>query len=337
MIYLFIIFIYFLNEVFFKKKLLIDNIEFSKHKSFINRKKVPTTGGLFFLLLIIFFYEDLNILSFVIFFLIYLVGFFSDNIKNFSPFLRLLFQILLSFIFIYYIDIYITDVRIDFINSIFENYIFISFLFTVFCIIVFINGVNFIDGNNLNAIGYLILIYSSIFIISIINNLNFDQAFLIKILFFLLTIYLMNLFDKIQLGDSGCYLLGFFTAFYLINFINNNYLVSPYFAVYILWYPCFENLFSIIRKIYQNKGISKADNLHLHHGIFLNLKISNNNNLNNLTGFYLNIINAIIFIIGIINFNSTKILILMLIINIILYVVFYNFLIKRIFKKKIFK
>ena len=79
----------------------------------------------------------------------------------------------------------------------------------------------------------------------------------------------MNFFNKLQLGDGGSYLIGFFTAFYVINFISQNSLVSPYFAVLILWYPCFENLFSISRKIYQKKSISDADNLHLHHNIFL--------------------------------------------------------------------
>ena len=143
-----------------------------------------------------------------------------------------------------------------------------------------------------------------------------------------------DFFNKIQLGDSGCYLLGFFTAFYLVNFINNNYLVSPYFVVYILWYPCFENLFSIIRKIYQNKSISKADNFHLHHNIFYLLKDKFSTSANNISGLIINLINLILLSFSVNYFNSTKHLIFMILFNITLYILIYNILIKNIIKRK---
>ena len=48
--------------------------------------------------------------------------------------------------------------------------------------------------------------------------------------------------------------------------------VSPFYVVLLLWYPCFENLFSIIRKFSLKKSPINADNNHLHQLIFIYLK-----------------------------------------------------------------
>ena len=140
----------------------------------------------------------------------------------------------------------------------------------------FVDRTNFIDGTNLNTFGYYIAVYLIIFYLSNKYNFYIDIVFHKKIILFIFLLYFLNLFNKIQLGDSGSYLIGFFTAFYVIEFINSNNFVSPYFAVLLLWYPCFENLFSILRKIYQ-KSCSTADNLHytMVFIYFLKLKITN--------------------------------------------------------------
>ena len=258
----------------------------------------------------------------------------SDRIRNVSPLIRLFFQIFITFLFVVNTQTLIIDVRIDNINQLLNQNIYLPIIFTVFCFIVLMNGTNFIDGVNLNTIGFYILVYSVILIVSNNNDLFIDKSFNIKIIFFLIVIYLMNFFNKLQLGDGGSYLIGFFTAFYVINFISQNPLVSPYFAVLILWYPCFENLFSISRKIYQKKSISHADNLHLHHNIFLFLKIKNFKNLNNLSGLILNLSNFLLIFIGINFFNSTKHLILLILVNVFIYILSYNILIKIILSKK---
>ena len=54
------------------------------------------------------------------------------------------------------------------------------------------NGTNFIDGVNLNTIGFYILVYSVILIVSNNNDLFIDKSFNIKIDIFLIVIYLMN-------------------------------------------------------------------------------------------------------------------------------------------------
>ncbi len=334
MIYVFLITMVIINEIIIKNKFLSDNIKFSKHKLLVSSINTPTSGGLFLIFFFLIFQTQLGLVNMFYLILIFLVGLSSDRIRNFSPLIRLLFQIFITLLFVVNTQALIIDVRIDFFNQLLNQNIYLPIIFTVFCFIVLMNGTNFIDGVNLNTIGFYILVYSVILIVSNDNDLYIDRSFNIKIIFFLIVIYLMNFFNKLQLGDGGSYLIGFFTAFYVINFISQNPLASPYFAVLILWYPCFENLFSISRKIYQNKSISDADNLHLHHNIFLFFKIKNFKNLNNLSGLFLNFSNFLLIFAGMNFFNSTKYLILLIILNMFIYTLSYNILIKVILSKK---
>lgn len=336
MIYLFIFIIIFVNVVIKKSLIFEDKIEFSNHKSFISKKKIPTTGGIYLLFFFIIFYKDFNFLSCVYIVLMFMIGFSSDRFKNFSPKLRLIIQIFLTLLFIINSGTYILDVRIDIINSILTKHFQVSIIFTIFCFIVLINGTNFIDGVNLNTIGYYLTIYLIIYYLSYNNNLFIDLVFLKSLILFLTALYFLNLLNKMQLGDSGSYLVSFFTAFYIIQFVNFNSIVSPYFAILLLWYPCFENLFSILRKNYQKKEISSPDNLHLHHCIYFFLKIKKFKFLNNLTGLIINLFNAASLIIGGYYFYSTKILIVIILINICFYVLIYNILIKKNLRKKFF-
>ena len=77
----------------------------------------------------------------------------------------------------------IIDVRIDNINYFLNQNIYLSIIFTVFCFIVLMNGTNFIDGVNLNTIGFYIVVYSVILIVSNNNDLFIDTSFNIKMIF----------------------------------------------------------------------------------------------------------------------------------------------------------
>ena len=235
--------------------------------------------------------------------------------------------------------ILIIDTRILFINNILTNYEYVSILFTVFCLIVLINGSNFIDGVNLNTIGYFAMVYAFIIYLSTSSNFIVNIDFLLNFLITLIFLLILNSLDKTLLGDGGAYLLGFFTAIYLIGWLNSNNSISPYFIILLLWYPCFENLFSIIRKKYQNKKITTADNLHLHQLIFIFLKKKKCYNTNNLSGLIICFFNLPTFILGTIFYDKTKILLSIIVINILLYVYIYNKLIiylknNNLFQKK---
>jgi len=164
-------------------------------------------------------------------------------------------------------------------------------------------------------------------------NFAINFSFLIKLILFLLFLLILNIYNKTQLGDGGSYLLAFFSAIYLIKIANNNNFISPYFIILLLWYPCFENLFSIVRKIYQNKKVSKADNLHLHQLIFIFLKRKKLSNINNLTGLIITIYNTIIFLISIPHVNDTKVVLIVIMTNVLFYIFLYNKLTNDLLKK----
>ena len=59
-----------------------------------------------------------------------------------------------------------------------------------------------------------------------------------------------NFFQKIYLGDSGSYIVALVTSFFTLEFVNANDMISPYFICLLLWYPAFENLFTIVRRLF---------------------------------------------------------------------------------------
>ena len=122
---------------------------------------------------------------------------------------------------------------------------------------------------------------------------------------------------------------------YIIQFTNLNTNVSSLIALNLLWYPAFENLFSIIRRIVTKKKIQVADRSHFHTLIFKKILENNNINFSNsLSGIFINIFMAI-GIFASINFqNNNTILMLILLINIIIYITGYLFLKQRIGKSK---
>ena len=87
----------------------------------------------------------------------------------------------------------------------------------------------------------------------------------VKVLIIIFSVlYVANLFQKCFLGDNGSYVISAFMSFYIITFINLNDNISPLLAVNLLWYPAFENLFTIIRRTIYNKKVQIADRSHLH-------------------------------------------------------------------------
>ena len=107
--------------------------------------------------------------------------------------------------------------------------------------------------------------------IFILKREGFNIDFFFPITFLipsLILLFFLNIYNKLFLGDSGSYLLGFLFSIELINFYLNNLNISPFFIILLLWYPAFENLFSILRKINFNKSPIYPDTNHLHQLIF---------------------------------------------------------------------
>ena len=324
-----------LNFVFTKFNILIDQTSISNHKSFINgHKTIPLSGGLVFYLMLIFFlpenYKYLNILIFFIF----LIGLLSDlNILH-SPTFRIIFQITIITIYLLLFDNFVSSVRIDFFDNLL-NIFLVKLFFTLFCILVLINGTNFIDGVNTLVIGYFILVFSNILYLSNLHNFDLDISLVSICLISLLAIYIFNFFGKMFLGDGGAYLISFVAGVIMIKFSNDNFLVSPYYIMALLWYPAYENLFSIIRKKILNKPPSSPDNEHLHQLIFLYLykSFKIEKNLSNLlSGIIICLYNLLFFFIIFDWYFFTATLVYSVLLNVFIYNLLYFFLKTRLIK-----
>ncbi len=331
---LFIIFIITLN-FFLKKKKLLSNNTGQLHQTFSQEFYVPLSGGLFILIFFYFNYQyfDSSLLIYLSSF--FILGLLTDLNFIKSPTYRFLFQIFLLLFFIINQEISIYDVRIFWINNLLNNYYFNVF-FVLFCFLVLINGTNFVDGNNGITLGYFCIIFTILINLIDQNLIFYEENFLIPFLVMLIILLIFNLNNQFFLGDSGVYLLSLFTGYILINIYSQNEYLSPYFIVNIFWYPAFEILFSLIRKLKSKYSPLMPDTLHFHQLLFFyySNKISVNKNfLNSLTGLSINIFNGIILYFASLNFSNTKIQILFLLFSLMVYLVFYFIFLN--FKKKL--
>ncbi len=317
--------------------LFSDLIESQTHKKLIgNNKNLKITGGIFIFLSIAFFLKQQNI---IIFFssLILFTGLLSDNRIINNPLPRFIVQLIFLTTFIVSQEVFIDTIRISFIDELLKYELF-SIFFSIFCFMVLINGTNFLDGVNILVSGYYLLISCIIFYLGYNLKIIVDlDIFLILIICLSIFIF-FNIMGKTILGDGGSYLIGFLYGYFMIKIINDNQTMSPYFVALVFWYPAFENLFSILRRIFfSKKNISKPDTFHLHQLIYLSFKKKNLleiKNINNLTGSLIVFFNLIIFLISINYYQNTKILVSLMVFNVTIYLILYFNLKELIFKKK---
>lgn len=335
--YFFIIFgllLFTINFFLRKFKILNHKIDFYDHKK-IGRIGVPLSGGLYFFFSILFFlnFYQLN-LNYLFYFVLFLIlGLIIDSGYEIKPRIRLLLHIIIIGCFIFENNFLIANTGLKFLDYIIEIK-FLNILFTVFCIVVFLNGLNFIDGVNCNSVGYstFVLITISFVNIEFLDD-NFESSIFITLISSFCIFYLFNLFNKSFLGESGNYIIGFFISILIINIINLNSQINPLLAVSLLWYPSFENLFSIIRKsFYQNINAFHADSLHLHTLIYKFLKIKKIKQANSYSGLLINLFLLPNFFISYFYYYHTKILILNILVYLILYIIIYILLNKKSIK-----
>ena len=315
-----------------KYSFLIDKPDNQEHKLEHN-KNVPLSGGLYFFIAILidtllFKNSQQNLLLNVFIFLFLILGIYSDLKINFSPKLRLFFQAVLVILTIIFLDVKINKTNIFFLDIFIDNNIF-NLIFTSICILVIINGSNFCDGINCNMIGYYLIVALAIFLIEL--HLPTTLISVEKIIIIFSLFYILNLFQKSFLGDNGVYVISIFMSIYVITFINLNTSVSPLLALNLLWYPAFENLFTIIRRFFASKSVQIADRSHLHILIFE--KIFDKKRVilsNSLTGLILNLYMYAGIFLSINFYHNSKALMLILVTNIVIYILGYYFL---LFKK----
>ena len=318
------VFIYFFNSYIIRNKYLL-NFSGETHQKFLGTKKTPLSGGIFLILFLSTILIEKDIIIFIFLIFIFILGLFSDLKILSLPSRRLFYQFILIILFVYFSDINTISTRIIFIDYALHNY-YISIFFTTFCLIILVNGTNFIDGLNGLVLTYYLIVIALLYKLNLFNGINFNDFNAIYFSYLLFIMIIFNLFNQFYLGDSGAYLLGLLIGYILIKMHNYNPEISPFFVVLLLWYPCFENLFSIIRKFKLGKSPVFPDNRHFHQLLFYFLKKKSKfSNLacNNYSSIIINFYNFFILFFGSYNIYNTQLLIILILINILFYTIIY--------------
>ena len=335
--FILIISIFFANK-YAQKINFLSNYKGYKHQNFSGLKTVPLSGGFFLVstFIILLNFSHYNYLLSVFLFLIFFVGFISDINLLSSPKLRFLMQSIIVVFFVLLLDIEIQRTKF-YLLDIFLNNIYFQYFFSIFCFLILINGSNFIDGLNGLMLGYFISIISIIFYLDIYTSLEIEKTLMISLLAILFFLFILNINNKLFMGDGGSYALSLLCGYFLVKIYAANPYFSPYFVVLLLWYPCFENLFSIIRKFSLKRSPINADNNHLHQLIFFYLKkkiINKKINVNNISSFVIIFYNLLIFLFGLTNPSNSQLQIALILLNIIIYLLVYFNLFNFRFKLK---
>ena len=325
-----LIFILFINKFLLKKNILINETG-DLHQKFSSKSSVPLTGGVFIFLGFLFNYD--GIYSFILFSLaILILGILSDLKLIRSAKKKLLLQIFFILFYIVYNDVQLSDTRIDFLDMILRNN-YINYFFVTFCILIIVNGSNFIDGMNTLCIGYYLLITSIIYYLKLSDLISIENISILYLFIVLLFAFIINLKNKFFLGDSGSYLIGFIFSILLINIYKWNPGLSPFFIILLLWYPSYENLFSIFRKNILKRSAMFPDAKHAHQLIyfFINKRYRLTSFQSNIfTSQIINTYNFLIILIAL-NFISNSIIQISLI---VFNIMFYNLIYLKLFKYK---
>ena len=317
-----------------------DNNKIFAHKNFVHNKdnkQQKIIGGIFLGISVYFFFpNDAQLLKNYCLIILF-IGLMSDKNIIDDPLPRFILQFVFLISFVLFAELQINRINLDYFDYLLSNNTF-NIFFTGICLMILINGSNFLDGLNVLVAGYFLVVSFCIYLLCNRLNSNFD-IFGLQILIITLIIFLLcNILNFAILGDGGSYLLSFVVGVLLIKFTNQNLTISPYFTALMLWYPAFENLFSLLRrKLAESKNPSKPDSKHLHQLIYLYIlkkKIVRKSFSNSFSGLCILFFNSIVFFVSINFYNQSKILITFVIFNICTYLFLYMYLKKNLFSNK---
>ncbi|MBW3110249.1 undecaprenyl/decaprenyl-phosphate alpha-N-acetylglucosaminyl 1-phosphate transferase [Bacillus sp. MCCB 382] len=197
------------------------------------------------------------------------IGFIDDyyktKSKEFSPFPRLLVQIIAAFLIVQFGD-YVSQIDIPVVGYM-ELSPVLGKLFTMVWIIFIINVINFMDGLD-GLAGGMAGIFAFTFLITSFLMNQPVSALLSALMLGVAIGYLPHNFfpAKIIMGDTGSTLFGFMIgAISIIGAMKTITVITINIPLLILAIPIFDTLFVFLKRIQQGRSIFHADKLHLHH------------------------------------------------------------------------
>jgi UDP-GlcNAc:undecaprenyl-phosphate GlcNAc-1-phosphate transferase len=180
---------------------------------------------------------------------------------------RFVAQILASWIVILFTDVYLKDLG----NLFGQGTVHLNQFgipFTIFAVVGICNAFNMLDGKDGLVGSVAVVIISSLLLLLYLNGIIYAWGL---VLILSLTVFLafnLNLFgdkQKIFLGEHGSSSLGHLVAWNLIHLSQETDFITPVTALWFVFYPLTDALFTITRRIKISQSIVKADRQHLHY------------------------------------------------------------------------
>ena len=241
----------------------------------VHKRQVPRIGGLALMvsLLTATFLQDkgnfsLQYLILISVMPVFLTGFVEDLTKNVSPLLRLIAAVLTGVLFLWMTDFRISRTNIEFLDQILD-FAPIAAGLTLLSIAALINGINLIDGLNGLSLGTASFICAATAYIAAVHGAEELAHISLLMLAAFAGIYLFNFpAGHIFIGDGGAYLIGAVLSFLMIALPYALVAVSPFTSLLLIFYPLYELLRTIARRLGTGKFVMQPDNTHLHSLLF---------------------------------------------------------------------
>ena len=200
-----------------------------------------------------------------------------DDFRGMPVALRLIAQIISSWIVILASDIYLRDLGDLFGLGpiVLGNF---GIPFTIFAVVGICNAFNMLDGKDGLAGSVSLVIIFSLFIAMTSKGASYDWAIIMILSLFIFLLFNLDFFGKerkIFLGDHGSLGLGHIIAWNLIYLSQDVATITPVSALWFAIYPLTDALLTFVRRIRSGKAIFDADRKHFHH-ILSDLDFSNN-------------------------------------------------------------
>ncbi len=201
--------------------------------------------------------------------IILLVGLY-DDIVPMQPSIRIIVQVIASWLVIAFTDIYLRNLG-DLFDLGIINLGAFGIPITIFMVVGVCNAFNMLDG--MDGLVAFLLFIPAVFI-GILANIHGSSGLifigpLILLVFLLFNLGLFGKKWKIFLGDSGAMWLGFLTAWILICLSQNEtrYNFPPVTALWFVMIPLVDSLSTFLTRIWHKKSIFHGDRSHLHHAL----------------------------------------------------------------------
>lgn len=201
----------------------------------------------------------------------FLSGLIEDLTKRVGVRIRLLATVASAGLAGCLLDAWLSSVQILGIDNLMLAYPFIAIAITCFAVGGVANAFNIIDGyNGLSAMVAVIILSGITYVAFQVSDYSIMIAALAMIgalLGFLVWNYPRGL---IFLGDGGAYFIGFWIADLSVLLTSRHLEVSKWFPLLLCFYPIFETLFTIYRRVVLKRvHPGKPDASHLHQLIYM--------------------------------------------------------------------